>query len=39
MLKILTERDAGQGSRVYLPVLVDDALVCFGHPHAAISDG
>ena len=33
------QKDAGQGSRVYLPVLVDDALVFFGDPHAAISDG
>lgn len=33
------EKDAGQGSRVYLPVLVDDALVFFGDPHAPISDG
>jgi hypothetical protein len=28
-----------RGSRVYLPVLVEDALVFFGDPHAAISDG
>jgi hypothetical protein len=27
-----------QGSRVYLPVLVDDSLVFFGDPYAAISD-
>jgi amidase len=33
------QKDAGQGSRVYLPVLVEDALVFFGDPHAAISDG
>jgi len=33
------QKDAGQGSRVYLPVLVDDALVFFGDLHAAISDG
>ena len=33
------QKDAGQGSRVYLPVLVQDALVFFGDPHAAISDG
>ena len=33
------QKDAGQGSRVYLPVLVDDALVFFGDPHAAIRDG
>jgi amidase len=33
------QKDAGQGSRIYLPVLVDDALVFFGDPHAAISDG
>ena len=33
------QKDAGRGSRVYLPVLVEDALVFFGHPHAAISDG
>jgi amidase len=33
------QKDAGQGSRVYLPVLVKDALVFFGDPHAAISDG
>jgi acetamidase/formamidase len=31
--------DAGQGSRVFLPVLVEDALVFFGDPHAAISNG
>ena len=33
------QKDAGQGSRVYLPVLVEDGLVFFGDPHAAISDG
>jgi hypothetical protein len=33
-----TGRRSG-GSRVYLPVLVEDALVFFGDPHAAISDG
>ena len=33
------QKDAGQGSRVFLPVLVPDALVFFGDPHAAISDG
>jgi len=33
------QKDAGQGSRIYLPVLVEDALVFFGDPHAAISDG
>ena len=33
------QKDAGQASRVYLPVLVEDALVFFGDPHAAISDG
>jgi acetamidase/formamidase len=33
------QKDAGQGSRIYLPVLVNDALVFFGDPHAAISDG
>ena len=33
------QKDAGQGSRVYLPVLVEDALVFFGDPHAVISDG
>jgi hypothetical protein len=33
------QKDAGWGSRVYLPVLVEDALVFFGDPHAAISDG
>jgi len=27
----------GQGSRVFLPVPVEDALVFFGDPHAAIS--
>ena len=32
------QRDAGQGSRVFLPVLVEDALVFFGDPHAAISE-
>jgi acetamidase/formamidase len=32
------QKDAGQGSRVFLPVLVEDALVFFGDPHAAISD-
>jgi acetamidase/formamidase len=29
----------GQGSQVYLPVLVEDALVFFGDSHAAIGDG
>ena len=29
----------GQGSRIYLPVLVENALVFFGDPHASISDG
>jgi acetamidase/formamidase len=33
------QKDAGQGSRIYLPVLANDALVFFGDPHAAISDG
>jgi amidase len=33
------QKDAGQRSRGYLPVLVEDALVFFGDPHAAISDG
>jgi amidase len=33
------QKDAAQGSRIYLPVLVNDALVFFGDPHAAISDG
>ena len=33
------QKDAGQGSRIYFPVLVKDALVFFGDPHAAISDG
>jgi acetamidase/formamidase len=33
------QKDAGQGSRIYLPVLVEDALVFFDDPHAAISDG
>ena len=33
------QKDAGQGSRVYLPVVVDDALVFFGDRHATISDG
>src|SRR4029077_909839 len=30
MAAISTRKDAGQGSRVYLPVLVEDALVFFG---------
>ena len=33
------QKDAGQGSRIYLPVLVADALVFLADPHAAISDG
>src|SRR5215467_10156369 len=33
------QKDACQGSRIYLPVLLNDALVFFGDPHAAISDG
>jgi amidase len=33
------QKDAGQGSRAYLPVLVEDALVFLRDPHAAISDG
>src|SRR5260370_12273336 len=33
------QKDGGQGSQIYLPVLVEDALVFFGNPHAAISDG
>lgn len=33
------QKDASQGSWIYLPVLVNDALVFFGDPHAAISDG
>jgi amidase len=33
------QKDAGQGTRGYLPVLVEDALVSFGDPHAAIGDG
>ena len=33
------QKDAGQGSRVYLPVMVPDALVFFADPHASISDG
>jgi amidase len=33
------QKDADQGSRIYLPVLVEDALVFFGDPPAAISDG
>jgi amidase len=32
-------KDAGEGSQVYLSVLIEDALVFFGDPHAAISDG
>jgi hypothetical protein len=36
---IFDQKDAGQGSRIYLPVLVEDALVFFGDPPAAISDG
>ena len=39
MVATSTKKDAGQGSRVYLPVLVEDAVVFFGDPHAAISDG
>jgi amidase len=33
------QKDAGEGSRIYLPVMVEDALLFFGDPHAAISDG
>jgi amidase len=33
------QKDAGEGSRVYLPVLIEGARVFFGDPHAAISDG
>jgi amidase len=35
----LDQRDLSDGSRLHLPVLVKDALVFFGDPHAAISDG
>jgi amidase len=33
------QKDVGQGSRVHLPVMVPEALVFFGDPHACISDG
>jgi amidase len=33
------QKDVSAGSRIYLPVLVNDALVFFGDPHACISDG
>ena len=33
------QKDAGTGARVYLPVMVSDALVFFADPHASISDG
>jgi len=33
------QKDAGQGARVYLPVMVPEALVFFADPHASISDG
>jgi acetamidase/formamidase len=33
------QKDAAEGSRIYLPVMVEDALLFFGDPHAAISDG
>jgi amidase len=33
------QKDVSEGSRIYLPVLVKDAPVFFGDPHAAISDG
>jgi acetamidase/formamidase len=36
---MMPENGAGHSSRVYLPVLVEDALVFFGDPHAKISDG
>jgi amidase len=35
----LDQRDISEGSRLHLPVLVKDALVFFGDPHAAVSDG
>jgi acetamidase/formamidase len=35
----LDQRDVSEGSRLHLPVLVKDALVFFGDPHAAVSDG
>jgi acetamidase/formamidase len=31
------QQDAGQGSRVYLAVLVEDALVFFGDPYALLA--
>jgi amidase len=33
------QKDVSEGSRIYLPVLVEGALVFFGDPHACISDG
>lgn len=33
------QRDVSEGARLHLPVLVKDALVFFGDPHAAVSDG
>jgi acetamidase/formamidase len=33
------QRDVSAGARVHLPVLVKGALVFFGDPHAAVSDG
>ena len=39
MVATLTKKDTGQGSRIYLPVPVENALVFLGDPHAAISDG
>src|SRR5262249_6594450 len=32
------QKDAGQGSCVYLPGLVEEGLVFFGDPHPAIRD-
>lgn len=33
------QKDVTQGSRILLPVMVEDALVFFADPHACISDG
>ena len=33
------QRDVGVGSRVHLPVMLPEALVFMGDPHAVISDG
>ena len=39
MVATSTKKTPAKGAECYLPVLVEHALVFFGDPHAAISDG